>query len=343
MTRVSENSNYHAVNYAVGKTKARLEDLQLKGASLKRIQRPSDDPLSNVDVMVKKSQNTDAEQYLRSLNFAQTNLNLTENILDELTNIMVKAKELAIGQSSDVYNVDVRKGVAKEIQQLRLQALSLANKRVGNRYLFGGQKVLTKPFEGDGTYKGDKQKIFVEINKDVFVPINLSGAEIFFDQPRNTDYKIIVPDAQGNMPIDPEANPGPQDTKIDRSIASVNVANDPAQAPVQSSIFDELKTLENALITNNPDIVQSLLEQLDRSTDRIISLRTEIGALTNTVSNAEGNIEKMKLLNEEHRSKMEDADVAELFSNLQKDQDVLKATYKSSSQLMSQKLMDFIR
>jgi flagellar hook-associated protein 3 FlgL len=72
-------------------------------------------------------------------------------------------------------------------------------------------------------------------------------------------------------------------------------------------------------------------------------MRTQIGALTNTISNSELNIEKTKLLNEAHKSKIEDADVAELMTDLQKEQAVLKATYKASANLMNVGLMDFLR
>jgi len=115
------------------------------------------------------------------------------------------------------------------------------------------------------------------------------------------------------------------------------------QETVAVSIFDELRSLENALLTDNPQIIQGLLERLDRSTERMVTMRTQIGALTNTISNSELNIEKTKLLNEAHKSKIEDADVAELMTDLQKEQAVLKATYKASSNLMNVGLMDFLR
>ncbi len=51
MSRVSENSSIHSVNYAVGKTKSKLEDLQLKGSTLKRVSKPSDDPVGNIELI----------------------------------------------------------------------------------------------------------------------------------------------------------------------------------------------------------------------------------------------------------------------------------------------------
>ena len=330
MSRVSENSSVHSINYAVGKTKGKVEDLQLKGSTLKRVSKPSDDPVGNVELLTIRSQNIDAGQYLRNLNFAQTQLSYTENVLEEMTDLLSKAKELAIGQASSIYSPEIREGVSKEIHQIRQQVLSLSNKRMGNRYLFAGQKVLTRPFDQDGKYFGDTNKINIEINKDVYVPININGNELFYSKAKKplekSDVDLKPPGVDLNAQIDVMRKPA---------------STEPEAVPV--SIFDELRALENAMLTDNPQVIQSLLERLDDSVDRVVRYRTEIGALTNTISNAETNIEKTKLLNEAHKSKIEDADVTELFGDLQKEQNVLKATYKASSNLMNTSLMDFLR
>lgn len=331
MSRVSENSSVNSINYAVGKTKSKVEDLQLKGSTLKRVSKPSDDPIGNVELLAIRSQNIDGDQYIRNLNFAQTQLSFTENVMEELTDILVKAKELAVGQASSIYSPEIRQGVAKEIHQMRQQVLSIANKRMGNRYLFSGQKVLTRPFDTDGVYQGDKNKINIEINKDVYVPININGQELFYGKTKKPLDKSDVDLKKQDIDLNPE---NPQM----RAPASENSAED-----TSSSIFDQLRGLENAMLTDNPQIIQSLLERLDDSIDRVVNHRTEIGALTNTISNAETNIEKTKLLNEAHKSKIEDADVTQLFGDLQKEQNVLKATYQASSNLMNTSLMDFLR
>lgn len=330
MSRVSENSSIHSINYAVGKTKGKLEDLQLKGSTLKRVSKPSDDPVGNVELLAIRSQNIDAGQYLRNLNFAQTQLAFTETVLEEMTDLLTKAKELAIGQASSIYSPEIRQGVSKEIHQIRQQILSLSNKRMGNRYLFSGQKVLTRPFDQDGKYSGDMNKINIEINKDVYVPININGKDLFYSKAKRPADKSDVDLNPPGMEVNPEV-------EVMRKPASAA----PEEVPV--SVFDELRALENALLTDNPQVIQGLLERMDDSIDRVVSHRTEIGALTNTISNAETNIEKTKLLNEAHKSKIEDADVTELFGDLQKEQNVLKATYKASSNLMNTSLMDFLR
>jgi flagellar hook-associated protein 3 FlgL len=330
MSRVSENSSVHSINYAVGKTKSKVEDLQIKGSTLKRVSKPSDDPIGNVELLAIRSQNIDATQYMRNLNFAQTQVSYTENVLEEMTDLLNKAKELAIGQASSIYSPEIRQGVAKEIHQIRQQLLSISNKRMGNRYIFAGQQVLTRPFDQDGKYRGDANKINIEINKDVYVPININGKELFYSSSKKdlqkSDLDLNVP----QVDVTPEI-----------SVMRKPAGNEAQEVPV--SIFDELRALENAMVTDNPQLIQGLLERIDTSSERIVGYRTQLGALSNTISNAEANIEKTKLVNEAHKSKIEDADVAELFSDLQKEQNILKATYNSSSKLMNSTLMDFLR
>jgi flagellar hook-associated protein 3 FlgL len=286
--------------------------------------------MGNVELMAVRSQNIDADQYLRNVNFASTQLAYTETVLEEITDILVKAKELAVGQASSIYSPEIREGVSKEIHQMRQQIMSLANKRMGNRYLFSGQKVLTRPFDQNGQYFGDTNKINIEINKDVYIPVNINGKDLFFTKGKKLPTKEDLELHRPEMDIfkDPETLRTPASAEDDQ---------------VETSMFDELRTLENALLTDNPQIIQSLLERLDSSIEKVVRHRTEIGALTNTISNAETNIEKIKLHNEAHKSKIEDADVTELFGNLQKEQGVLKATYQASSNLMNQNLMDFLR
>lgn len=348
MSRVSESSSFHAINHAVGKTKTRLEDLQLKGSNLKKVQKPSDDPIGNVELLSIRSQSVDAKQYLRNVSYAKAQLTFTENAIEELTDLTTKAKEIAIGQASSLYDVDIRKSVAKEVGQLRKQALAIGNRRLGNKYIFGGFKNLTKPFDNDGVYKGDNNQTKLEVSKDFFVPVNFSGEYVFMEKEnssfdtstplQNSPLETIEPanqiqEGDSNIPFEFEAS---------RDLASQS-SDELNKGLSRRSLFQELESLENALITNNHEVIQDLLPRLDESMDRLIEIRTKIGSIINSIDNSENAIEKTKLLNAEYTSKIEDADVAELFTDLNRQQNVLKATYRASAQMMDKSLMDFIR
>lgn len=331
MTRVSENSSFHSINYSVGKSRSKLEDLQLKGSNLKRVQKPSDDPNGNIDILTMRSRNVDMEQYLRNNSYARTQLAFTESALEELTDLMTKVKELAIGQASNLYAPEVRIAISKEIEQIRNQAFSIANRRIGNKFIFSGHKTLTKPFDEKGNYLGDNGKIHLELHKDFFIPINLTGAEVFLNKPLDKKEPKIV------KPHEPTEELGEQEISINRDLASVEVEEE------RPNLFKDLQTFINALHTNNFEIVQTLLPRFDESIDKLVLLRAQIGALENSISNAEGNIEKSKVQNEDFRSKMEDADVAEIFTDLARQKSVLDATYKSSANLMNQSLLNFVK
>ncbi|MCO4753884.1 MAG: flagellar hook-associated protein FlgL [Bacteriovoracaceae bacterium] len=338
MTRVSEQSSFHAINHAVGKTKSRLEDLQLKGANLKRVQKPSDDPLGNTELLAIRSQDVDNEQFGRNISFAKAQLAFVENAIEELTNIVSKAKELAIGQASNFYDADIRKSVSKEVEQLKKQMISIGNRRMGNKYVFAGHKNLSKPFNEKGEYFGDGNSTNIEVSKDFFVPINFSGKDVFF-----TDSESKLADKKPKLPATPiiegeEVKEMEQEPTINRSLASEKVEQRP-----QKSIIHHIQALEDALTTNNPEIIQGLLPVLDKDMDNLVRLRTTIGSTINSIDNAFENIEKTKLLNAEYKSNIEDADVAELFTDLTRQQSTLEATYKASAQLMNKSLMDFMR
>lgn len=347
MSRVSENSSTHAVNYSIGKTKSRLEDLQIKGSNLKRIQKPSDDPVGNIELLSIRSEQVDMNQYLRNSNFAKTQLEYTESAIADLTDILSKAKEIAIGQASDIYNGDVRESIAKEVHQLRIQSLAIGNRRFGNRYIFSGHKTLTRPFDEDGKYSGDEGKITLEVNKDFFIPTNMNGSEVFYSSELTNGMRTKNGDSADNYKFTPIQEPSPENQQDEpiaagRGLASVNEAQS-MHNEQNESIFSHLQSLENALLTNNSDLIQGILEKIDSDHSRLVTLRTEVGSLINSIASSENNIENTKLLNETYKSRIEDADVAELFSELSKQQNVLNATYKASSNLMNKSLLDFVR
>jgi flagellar hook-associated protein 3 FlgL len=352
MTRVSENSSSAALKFSMGKAKKRMEDLQLKGSSLKRMNKPSDDPVGNIDLLTIRSREVDMNQYTRNASFAKTNLDFAETALEDLTEVLSKAKEIAVGQASDIYNPSVRHAVAREIHQLRMQALSIANRRLGTRFIFGGYNTNEKPFDKSGNYSGDDGRVQIEVAKDFFVPINLTGDEIFFAS--DSDRKDFDRKDPINDPRDIINQTVPEeDLQVNRGMASVQggelrpgqESEDGFVSGVQSarSIFTELESLETALKTNNPDLVQSLLEKLDDSMNRVITYRTRVGALNNSIASAELTQQRTKLLNAQQKSFVEDADVAELFSDITKQEGILKATYKSGNNLINKSLLEFLR
>lgn len=345
MTRVSDNSNTASINYAINKSKAKLEDLQTKGSTLKRISRPSDDPLGNIEAMSINSSASDNAQFLRNSDFALVHLNATEKALEQLGELVMRAKEIAIAQSSDFYGEDIRKNVSNEVQQLRNQALAIANQRLGNRYIFSGYNTLKTPFTIDGKYSGDTGHINVEISKDFFIPINLNGVEVFFSSDKTASR------TENPLKSFPELEGGRNDQveTPSRTLASadekskIDENNTEKNWTTRDNVFAQLSNLATALENNDAEFVRSNLERLDSTLNRLITLRTKMGSITNNINYTQTKLENESGAQAERRSKLLDADVAELYSDIVKQQHVLKTAYQSSKSLMNQSLLDFIR
>lgn len=323
MVRVTEKSSSSSVTFAVNKAKAKLEELQLKGANLKKIRKPSDNPTGNAKALQLSSRNKNIEQYLKNIDYAEFNVNIIEKSVEEITNILNKAKEIAVLQSSDFYGADIKKNVAEEVTQLKRQLLGISSKRLGNRYIFSGHQSLTKPFDEFGNYYGDDKNIEIEIARDFKIPVTLNGKELFYFDKEVT----VLPPKEQNE----QENPSRQ------------LASTPQVKVVQKNIIQLIDTLETSLKTNDKFLTQSLLEDIDAATKNVIQARTKLGSVTNSIESFRNKLEKEEIDNKELKSKIVDADIADLFSEVSKQQQILGTAYKSGQAIINRSLMDFLK
>jgi flagellar hook-associated protein 3 FlgL len=347
MPRVSDNSTTIALTRAINKSKEKLENLQMKGTSLKSFIKPSDNPTSNVEVLEIKSRTADNKQFLKNSGFATLYLSATEKSIEQLTDILVKAKDLALQQSSDFYDKGIRQNISNEVEQLNNQSLAIANKRIGNRYIFSGFDTLTQPFAKDGKYAGDKGHINLEVAKDFFVPINLNGEEVFF-----SDYGSSS-GQQHPLEFKDELGKPAKLEKINRSFASgQRVQTDKEdkakvgegeQFDRRDNIFSMLGSFKSALENNDPKLIQSLLVKFDNGINRLITMRTRVGSIMNSINTTEDSIHQEQVDHMARKSELIDADIGEVFSELQKQEQVLKTTYQAGQMSLNSKLLDFIR
>lgn len=338
MSRVSENSSTQSINFALNKAKSKLENLQLKGTSLKDVRRPSDDPVANIEALNISSTTSDNKQYIRNIGASMIQLGTTENVLQQISDSLMKVKEIAVQQSSDFYDVNSRKNVANEVVQIRNHLLSLANKKIANRYIFAGQATLTRPFDHDGKYSGDGEHITLEVSKDFYVPINLSGSEVFFDADVSVDQRVHPLEEFTNLKQAPKKDE--VTSKMQRNLASVDTKQ---KVNPHVTIFDQLNAFVSALENDDSNAIQNLLERFDESISRVITLRTRVGSIVNSVESAKSALEVENIDNAKRRSELVDADVAELFSDIARQKQVLDTTYKSGQHLVNKTLLDFIR
>src|SRR3989344_3905634 len=145
--RVGENSTLNTVKDSLNRSRLRMNELQKQNSTLKRVNSPSDDPVGNAKLMTIRNEELDNKEFERNANLAKTFLNYTDASLEEATNLLVRAKELALGQASSAANgPESRVMVGEEIKNIMHQIAGIANRRLGDRFIFSGYRTSTQPF-----------------------------------------------------------------------------------------------------------------------------------------------------------------------------------------------------
>src|SRR4051812_21907398 len=98
--RVTENTNYDTIRNTINRTKERLDHLQGQSATLKKLNAPSDDPVGAAKVLEIRTDKVNNDQYLMNAKLAESFLDNSDHAISELTEIVQRAKEIAIGQAS---------------------------------------------------------------------------------------------------------------------------------------------------------------------------------------------------------------------------------------------------
>lgn len=337
--RVTENMNYDVLRTNMNRSKERMENLQTQSATMKKLNTPSDNPVGAAKVLEVRTEKMNNEQFIMNAKMAEGFLTNTEQALNELSDILVRAKEIAIGQASGASsNAETRLGVAEEVSQLYQQAVTAANRRIGDRYLFGGYKTNKAPVDADGKYVGDTGQMMIEISKDVFISMNVPGIEAF-----NTNPKTSA-DAQMNGSYGPQGasqSTGRAPSSL-RDMKTFSTEGEEGRGE-NINVFDELQNLRIGLLTGDMDGIRNTLERFDQLHAKIVATRSKIGSRLNGIQQTSQAIDRHNLVNAQVTSQIEDADMAQVVSDLAKEEQVFKSTLASSQKLIQPTLLDFLK
>lgn len=115
-------------------------------SSRKRINAPSDDPLGMASVLGYRTELNAFAQFQKAIDYSYGWLERTDSILQDMDDLLGRASELAVQQSSSTATAQTRDGAAEEIKQVRKMILGHANSKYGNKYLFGGTMTQSPPY-----------------------------------------------------------------------------------------------------------------------------------------------------------------------------------------------------
>lgn len=375
--RVADKMNYDQVNSNIAKNRTEMSGLQNQAATQKRVTKPSDDPVAASRVLFSKTEQRGVDQFIKNMNYAKSFLDFSEQGLGELSEVLMRAKELAISQSDDAgASAQSRRIVATEVGQLFDQSVQIGNRKLGERYIYGGYQTNTPPFDLEGNYHGDRGEMKIHIDKDSFLPMNMPGNVVFQGvglskdgtgfrsekQARSVqefqEQKVQIAESKdrSESPSNEESQQavgrGPaslrplqlgKDAKSELAgghIVEAGAVSDEDNSGV--NVLETLKKFKTALMANDKAGVQESLDRIDEALQQVIMSRTQLGSRVMAIDNTLNSLNTSNVDLKTNISQLEDADVFEVISNINKTQDTLQATLSTSGKLIQKSLMDFI-
>lgn len=325
--RVTDNTNYGVVRDSIGRSKGRMENLQMEAATTRKLNRPSDDPVGAAKVLEVRTDKVNNDQFQANARLAQAYLDNTDHALNDLSEIVMRAKEIALNQASNASSTpESRYGVGEEVNQLFQRAVATANRRIGDRYIFGGYKTNTPPVDAEGGYRGDDGQMMVEVGREVFIGANIPGHEAFNTVPEGSaDHQRI--------------HRGKEDGAGSRRLASES----PPPSVQNTNLFEEIKALRTGLMTGDIETIRDTLDGFDNLLSKLVSTRAKVGSRIQSIEGNMSALERHNITNAQLTSSIEDADMTQVVSDLAKEETVFKSSLASAKHLIQPTLIDFLR
>ena len=352
--RIADKMGYDQVTSNLAKNRSDMSDLQNQAATQKRVTKPSDDPLAATRVLQTRTEISGGQQYLKSIAQAKAFIEYSEQSLGDMSEVLVRAKELAIASANDAStNSNSRAATAAEIDQLYQQAIQVGNRKLADRFLFGGFRTTQAPFDYEANYRGDTGEIQISIQKEGSLALNVPGSRVFLGR----DDKAPATAGSGPSPLVPESSSesdvrGP--ASLPGTSASLKIPDGQrpseinSQAPsakpkVGLNIFQVLRDLSTGLKADDKEAIQESLDKIDGAVEQVILERAKLGARASTLNSATESLQKEQVDTKALKSSLEDADTFELVSDLNKTENTLKASLQTSGKLIQPSLLDFLR
>jgi len=185
--RISLGQIYSQATSSVTRNYSRLFLAQRHLLTGKKILRPSDGAAETGRLFGLIRQEENLERYMETAATGRSQLNSGAGALQQLSDTVQRARELAIQGASGSLSASDRATIGVELRELIESIVSSANGKVEDRYLFSGTENSGPPFAlvmgADGlehvVYSGNTEVLDVEIGPGVRASLNIPGSQIF--------------------------------------------------------------------------------------------------------------------------------------------------------------------
>ncbi|MBP1965799.1 flagellar hook-associated protein FlgL [Paenibacillus aceris] len=284
---------------------SRLDRSQEQLMTNKRINRPSDDSVGVANALRYRGEISHTDQFQENTQDADSWLKFNDTVMTETINILQTISEKTIQGATDTAPADARKAIAKEVEQLYNQLVSIGNSQYKGKYVFNGEKVDQQPFPTDPANKNyilDQGSIKYQVGAGIYADVNSLGSNVFGD-----------------------------------FSSSVGVYTD------TSNIFKVIDNLKNALNSDNTTNIQTSIAGIQTCIDRVLTAQSDVGAKQNRLEFTSSRLDDLSLNYTDLQSKVEDIDMPKVITDVKTAESIYQASLDTMARVIRPSLLDFLK
>lgn len=323
--RITENTNYNNFLYNLGNNQASLQATMQKLSSQKEVSKPSDNPLVASQVMALSSSLTQNTTYANTIKDAINLSQTQDSALSGLSEQMLRVRTLVQASANGAYGPDELRANKTELTSVMASVVDSLNADYGGRYVFAGTKIDKAPFE---LIKATEDQPDSNIQKGDVLGIKYNGSTT--NQTRSISSGVSIELATNGAKI------------------VGGIANDGTGTQLGAYFAKVIQTLNQGI--NKPDQLATaqstlggdLLGQTANFADKIVNMRTTIGAGVNRLNIASAQNTSQNLNLTTMKSNVQDVDIAKVYMEYQKDQTTYQSTLAMGTKIMNTTILNYM-
>lgn len=179
--RVTHNIMAATANRNIQTANQRLAAAQDQASSLKKLNRPSDNPADAAAAMNIRAEQRANVQFTRNTSDAQSWLATADTALSTSSDLLNRARQLVISGANDgALSQQARESIAAEVDSLRDALMTEANATYLGRNVFAGTTNNESAFTADGQWQGvEGASVERRVGSNTSVRVDANGAQAF--------------------------------------------------------------------------------------------------------------------------------------------------------------------
>lgn len=285
-----------------------LAHTQAQVSAGKQVLNPSDAPDQAAAIQRLKTVLAKQDSYARTLTTVKARLEGEDTTLKGVSDLLIRAKEISVQAANDTLSPQNRQALGVELKAVRDQMLSLANSKDSNgNFYFSGSRLKQPPFtqdvHGDATYQGDQTRMYVQVGDQRSIPLNRSGSDAFVGVTRT----------------------------------------DSAGQKANREFFGAIDDLIAGINNSDRTAMKQGVGEMDSLLNGVTLAQANVGTDLNVVDQQNQVIDDTKLTLKTTLSNIEDLDMAEAITKMNKQMLSLEASQSSFAKITQLNLFNFIK